>query len=317
MSTDRDPPPHTLSGGDDWNAAHRAVADAYFPHELTDLGGRGAVDLSLRTVELGGVTIGRLSWGTDVAIACDYPGAFEVNVPISGELHSRHSEAEVCSTPGRATVFAADRPSLITRWTADCEVLGVKFDADYLAQEADRVHVGAPRGLVLPDQVDIADDAGRSWLGLITAIAAQQRQPVDLLANPLVGPHLADAVTAAFLLAVAPEPADAARPLRPRTVKRVLDALNADPAHPWTLAEMAALAQTSIRRLQEAFAEYVGTSPTATLREIRLDNAHKDIRDEYGTVSEVAARWGFSSASRFAAAYRRRYGAAPSAARRG
>jgi len=33
-------------------------------------------------------------------------------------------------------------------------------------------------------------------------------------------------------------------------------------------------------------------------------------------VGDVAARWGFSSASRFAAAHRRRYGTAPSALRR-
>lgn len=297
----------------DWDAAHRAVADAYFPHELTDLDGTGDVALSLRTVELGGVTIGRLTWGTDVAITCAYPGAYEVNIPMSGRLHSRHETREVVSTPGRATVFAADRESQITRWTADCDVIGVKFDADHLEREADRIHVGAVRRrLVLPDQIDVATDAGRSWLELVAALSAQHREPVDLLANPLVGPQLAGAVTAAFLLTVAPDPVDAAHPLRPRTVKRVLDALHADPARPWTLAEMAALAQTSVRRLQEAFTEYVGATPTAALRDIRLAHAHNDIESGAGTISDIAARWGFSNASRFAAAYRRRYGDRPS-----
>ncbi|MFP5070229.1 helix-turn-helix domain-containing protein [Pseudonocardia nantongensis] len=42
-----------------------------------------------------------------------------------------------------------------------------------------------------------------------------------------------------------------------------------------------------------------------------------DIEGDTGlSVSEIAARWGFSSASRFAAAYRRRYGHPPSLARR-
>lgn len=75
---------------------------------------------------------------------------------------------------------------------------------------------------------------------------------------------------------------------------------------------MAALAQTSVRRLQEAFAEYVGATPTAALRDIRLAHAHNDIESGAGTISDIAARWGFSSASRFAAAYRRRYGHRPS-----
>ncbi|MEP9414312.1 AraC family transcriptional regulator [Gordonia sp. VNQ95] len=306
----------------DWDSAHRAVAAAYFPHELTDPDGDGKVDLSLQTVELGAVTIGRLSWGTDVAIECAYPGAYEVNIPLSGRLHSRSRASrgdvtDIVSTPGRGTVFTAGRPSLISRWTADCDVIGVKFDAAHLEREADRVHAARSRGrLVLPEQVDLRTDEGRSWLNLVTALSAQQREPVDLLANPLVGPQLATAVTAAFLLMVGPEPVDAARPLRPRTVKRVLDALEADPAHPWTLAEMAAQAPTSVRRLQEAFAEHLGASPTVALRDIRLARAHRDVEAGAGTVSDIAARWGFSSASRFAAAYRRRYGRPPSTALR-
>ncbi len=40
------------------------------------------------------------------------------------------------------------------------------------------------------------------------------------------------------------------------------------------------------------------------------------VADPTRTVSDVAATWGFSSVSRFAAAYRRRYGRSPSEARR-
>ncbi|WLP89989.1 AraC family transcriptional regulator [Gordonia sp. NB41Y] len=304
----------------DWDGAHRAVAEAYFPHELTGLDGSEELDLSLRTVELGPVTIGRLSWGADVSIACEYPGAYEVNIPLSGRLHSTGEAGEIVSVPGTATVFAAGRASLISRWTADCEVLGVKFDADHLEREAERIHARPAAGrLSLPAQVDVADPAGKSWVSLIEALTARRcepGEPSDVLANPLVGPQIASAVTVAFLLAVDPEPVDATRALRPRTVKRVLDAIEADPTRAWTLAEMAGLAQTSVRRLQEAFAEYVGASPTATLRDIRLARAHADIEAGVATVSDVAARWGFSSASRFAAAYRRRYGQSPSQARR-
>jgi AraC-like DNA-binding protein len=46
---------------------------------------------------------------------------------------------------------------------------------------------------------------------------------------------------------------------------------------------------------------------------VRLRRADADLAaDPDATLSDVAARWGFSSASRFAAAYRRRYGHPPS-----
>jgi AraC-like DNA-binding protein len=297
----------------DWETAHRAVEQAYFPHELTVLTTPDLLELNLQTVDLGPVTIGRLNWGTDVSIACDYPGAYEINIPVSGSLDSRSGSARTVSEQGQATVFTADRPSLITRWSADCQVVGVKFDAEYLEREADRVRATALRSpLALPDQLDLSGPDEQAWFALVRALSAQLRVPADLLSNPLVGPQLASAVSSAFILAVSPE--EAGTGLRPRMVKRVLDAMHDDPARNWSLADMAELGGCSLRRLQEGFAEHVGASPTQTLRDIRLNRAHAELISPHnaGTVTEIAARWGFSSASRFASAYRRRYGMPPS-----
>ncbi|WP_439030977.1 AraC family transcriptional regulator [Gordonia terrae] len=301
----------------DWETAHRAVEEVYFPHELTALSAPDRLELMLQTVELGPVTIGRLNWGTDVSIACDYPGAYEVNIPIRGVLDSRAGSVRTTSEQGKATVFTAGRPSVITRWSADCDVVGVKFDAEYLEREADRVRASALRStLVLPDQIDLSGRDQQAWFALVRALSAQIREPADLLSNPLVGPQLASAISSAFLLAVSPP--DAGTGLRPRTVKRVLDALHDDPGRDWRLADMAELGGTSLRRLQEGFAEHVGSSPTRALQDIRLDRAHTELTspDSVSTVSEVAARWGFSSPSRFASAYRKRYGVPPSQDRR-
>ncbi|MFE5708160.1 AraC family transcriptional regulator, partial [Rhodococcus koreensis] len=114
----------TITETRDWDAASRAVAGAYFPHTLTDLSSGGAMTLSMRTVDFGPVTLGRLGWGADVSIECDYPGAYEVNIPLSGSLESRSPGGTVVSRPGQATVFRADEPTLITRWSGDCSVLG-------------------------------------------------------------------------------------------------------------------------------------------------------------------------------------------------
>jgi AraC-like DNA-binding protein len=305
------------SGPSDWGQASRVVAEAYFPHELRLVRGASQPRLTLRTIDLGPVLIGHVGWGADVAVECDYPGAYEVNMPLTGHLESRGRHSPVTSVPGQATVFRADTPSLISHWDATCTVLGVKFDGAWLEREAERV-LGADRAttrVTLPDQLDLNSGQGLAWRQLVTGLSAHLRSPDLFGDSSLVRDQLAGALTAGFLLTGCPP--DGRGAAQPRTVKRVVDALREDPARPWTAGEMAALAGTSVRRLQEGFRQWLDCTPTEYLVDVRLRRAHADLlTGPAPTVSDVAARWGFSSASRFAAAYRRKYGCSPSEARR-
>ena len=123
----------------DWDEARHAVAAAYFPHELTELSGGRPPALAMRTFDLGPLTIGRLGWGVDVAIDCDYPEAYEVNLPLSGRLESRHGRDVVVSRRGEGTIFPANAATPITLWSGECTVVGVKFDRAHLEREAERV----------------------------------------------------------------------------------------------------------------------------------------------------------------------------------
>jgi transcriptional regulator GlxA family with amidase domain len=83
------------------------------------------------------------------------------------------------------------------------------------------------------------------------------------------------------------------------------------------VADMAVLGSTTVRRLQEGFQEWIGCSPMEHLTTVRLQRAKADLESRTShSVSDVAANWGFSSPSRFAAAFRRRYGLSPSEFRR-
>lgn len=301
----------------DWGQASREVAEAYFPHELRHLGGAHEPRLTLRTLDLGPVLIGHVGWGADVAIECDYPAAYEVNMPLTGHLESRGRHGTVTSVPGQGTVFRADTPSLISHWDASCTVLGVKFSRTWLEQEAERV-LGSDRVTVrdvVADQIELGGGRGRAWQQLVTGLAAHLREPQLFGECEVVRHQLAGALAAGLVLTFAPDEGGAA--VQPRMIRQVTDRLHDDPGRAWTAGEMAALAGTSVRRLQEGFRRWLGCTPTTYLRDLRLQRAHADLlADPAPTVSDVAARWGFSSASRFAAAYRQRYGVPPSAGRR-
>jgi AraC-like DNA-binding protein len=302
----------------DWSQASREVAEAYFPHELRPLSGGRDPRLTLRTLDLGPVLIGHVGWGADVRIECDYPGAYEVNLPLTGHLESRGRHGLVTSVSGLGTIFRADTPSLISHWDATCTVLGVKFDSAWLDREAEKV-LGDDRVTLrggLPDQLDLTEGKGRAWRQLVASMVAHLHDPGLFGDHDPVRDQLAGAVAASFLMAGCPE-AGSGSPPRPRAIARVVDQLHDDPARAWTVGDMAAVAGTSVRRLQEGFQRSLGCSPREYLLQIRLRRANADLTgDPASTISEVAARWGFSSASRFAAAYRRHYGITPAEARR-
>ncbi|MGY1710312.1 helix-turn-helix domain-containing protein [Geodermatophilus sp. SYSU D00758] len=66
--------------------------------------------------------------------------------------------------------------------------------------------------------------------------------------------------------------------------------------------------------MQLAFRRHRNTTPTAYLRQVRLAQAHRELRDatpgDGVTVTAVAARWGFTP-SRFTERYRAAYGVLP------
>ncbi|MFT3720436.1 helix-turn-helix domain-containing protein [Pseudorhodoferax sp.] len=99
-----------------------------------------------------------------------------------------------------------------------------------------------------------------------------------------------------------------------RAIDRVCDRLMQDLSQRATLTDMAIWGHMSIRALQYAFQSRFGMSPSDWLAEQRLAAARERLRKgEFGSIALLAQECGFSTASRFSAAYRARYGELPSA----
>ncbi|GAA4481344.1 hypothetical protein GCM10023094_29340 [Rhodococcus olei] len=290
------------------------VSAAYYPHTLTRLSRDSTAGLVVGRATLGPIRLARIGWGADVTVESEHPGGYGVNIPLSGHLGSVIRGVDVVSAVGQATICPPDTTTHIDRWDRGCQILGVGIGIDHL--DAHLVRVAEPGGR-LPLQLDLRTPEGASWLRLVHSLAEQLTTDSGLLRNDLVAGQLAGAVTTALILAAAP-PAEAAAP-RPRIVKRVLDALHADPGRMWTAVDMAECAGVGVRRLQEGFRKYVGRSPSECLLDIRLERAHRELlaADGHCTVTDIAKRWGFTHTGRFAAAYRNKYGTSPSQSLRG
>lgn len=100
---------------------------------------------------------------------------------------------------------------------------------------------------------------------------------------------------------------------------RVAAAVRAMEEHieePLTIAQVAAAAGVSLRRLQTLFMETLKVTPQAYYQALRLNLARRTLIETRQSVAEIAAACGFNSASVFTRAYRSQYGESPSGTRR-
>ncbi|MFF0436685.1 AraC family transcriptional regulator [Streptomyces sp. NPDC004327] len=279
------------------------------------------------TVGLGPLMIGDLSCGADVRMRFGELGAFHINAPLSGtmELRQGGSGRRLVATADEAVLLDPSGDTFLDRWSGDCRVLSVKIGAEALEERLEAL-LGRPPGgrLGFGGGLDITRGPGLSWVTFARQVAAGALAGDGLATHELVARPLQEALLNGLLLAAdhpwREELDRPAGPARPAPVKRVMEAVRARPEHPFTTTELAALARVSVRRLQESFRQYVGMSPMAFVREVRLERVHEELRtgDPDGmAVGDVAWRWGFTHPGRFAAQYRARFGEPPSRTLRG
>ena len=101
------------------------------------------------------------------------------------------------------------------------------------------------------------------------------------------------------------------RALADRHVGAALRAFHADPAHPWTVAELAAVAALSRATFARRFTEQLGVAPLAYLTDWRMALAAERLRATDDGLAGIAEAVGYTSEFSFAAAFKRRFGIAP------
>ena len=104
----------------------------------------------------------------------------------------------------------------------------------------------------------------------------------------------------------------------PGNVKRAEEFMRTNTGAPLTIVEIAQAAGCSVRALQVAFQQFRGRTPTAALRQIRIEEARAEMlrNGRAESIARIAAGHGFSNPSRFAQLFRRTYGTYPSEALR-
>ena len=272
----------------------------------------------LRAGRLNQVTIGLVRFGSEAMLDGGVLGAYRVNVPLSGSVASACGPRRTVATPIRAAVFTPREHAVLPLWRGDASQIWIKIEKAALEAELEAL-LGHP---IVGDvrfelAMDLTTPHAQSWLSVLRLILCELDRPGSLLEHSKSHrDHLEKLLISGLLQTQAHDHLDELLrphpPARPRTVKRVVDLIEASPEVNYTVADLARHAGVGARRLQIAFHESLNTSPTGYLRNAKLARARADLLAGEETVMSVAYRWGFNHPGRFSTTYRRKYGESPS-----
>jgi AraC-like DNA-binding protein len=104
--------------------------------------------------------------------------------------------------------------------------------------------------------------------------------------------------------------------LRDRFVGRALSLLHSQPAHAWTVDELARKVGLSRSALAQRFSDFLGQPPMQYLARWRLQIAAQQLRDGEKSLADVAEHVGYDSEAAFNRAFKREFGMPPASWRR-
>jgi AraC-like DNA-binding protein len=294
---------------DDLDEARDICGDHLYPRTLRLVDPPARLAARFSFLHMGSLTVADVRYGAAIAGECGELGSYHVNVPLAGWFTAYHGGREIRGTTGRAGVYRPDSRNVLRHSSADCHLLAVKVETAVLeGQLAAFLDVPIRGPLRLAGELDVCAAPGRGCADLIRVIGAEITNPSGLVYQPIVAAPLEECLLMSLLYSVDHQYSSELHRTDERSagrrIARAVEAIHGDPERPYTIAGLAQIADLNPRCLRFEFH-----------RQVRLARAHADLLaagPDETTVAEVARRWGFPSAGRFATHYRARFGVPPS-----
>lgn len=274
--------------------------------------------MGLRAYAAGDLTIGLLEYRSPVRLStAPFGESYQVNIPLVGRVAMTYGGDRIEVTAGVGGIHGPERETQVEGWGEPARILGIKIPTSTMQGSLEALLGRAPEEPVAFDgTVDLTSGAGQVWKGAVQLLARGLTMEGSLLLNPLVAQPAAESLVRGLLLAArhsySAELTGEVGAVGPDYVRAALRVIRLRAAEPLTVEDIARQVHVSVRSLQAAFREHLGTTPMHALRDERLDRVRDELLATGAPVATTAARWGFGHAGRFAGHYAQRFGESPS-----
>jgi len=302
--------------------AHGYLQTTYVEHSVRLSGSPELFRFRHHITDGGNFFVARYEHSMNCQVDTDPFGYLLIGQMLGGRLRLRAGREELIPAMGEMFLLDPSAPMRIHWEDFRAGLVRLELDlvqrvaAEATGHAAAEVHFGLSRA--------VSAERARHWRELVRYLTHDFCRNQVAYNSPLIYSHTMR-LLAATVLETFPNTTMSIDPTRPggadaSAVRRAVAYIEEHAAAPIGLTEIAAAARLGTRALQEAFRRHLDTTPSAYLRQVRLERAHIDLQaadpTAGTTVAEVATRWGFAHHGRFAALYQSQYGRSPSHALR-
>lgn len=281
---------------------------------------RSAFEGKLVRTELAGISFNQLIYGTELEVCVDGigPDKFLLEVPLSGVSVTRSGSRKVVSDKRVGCILSSNSP-FSSEWSPDCQKILITIDRNKVEKQLSCL-IGQAlwRPLIFDMEVRFFSGTAHTLRGLIDIMIAE----AGMLSSQPERSSLHHALEASFLSALLlNQPHNYSDALRnpqrsaaaPWYIRRTEEFIRQHAGEKVSLTEIADSVGVHPRTLQLGFQKFRGVSPMEYLRDCRLERVNELIEAAggKGKVGEFARAVGFRDMSKFARAYRNRFGCAP------
>ncbi len=301
--------------------ASAVAARVYHEHRLTILGDHRSFVMSLDAASLGPITLGWLSYDTEIRVDAEpQVDAYQINLISAGQTRAYCGSHQIVATSKTGMIFRPDRPTGFAGWRSPGQMLTIKIERQALEDELEQLlHRPVTGPIPFALALDLSRRGAADWKQLVSTLAKALFDPESLFRQPIMTAPLVHAMLSGLLLTadhdLRAQLDAAARSIGPTTVRRAHEYIEQHAHEPLTVAQVASWAGVSIRALQQGFRRSLGATPHQIIQHTRLERAHHDLVNsgtDEATVAGIGVKWGFPHAGRFAALYHARYKTYPS-----
>jgi AraC-like DNA-binding protein len=270
----------------------------------------------------GGVTVCQMSYGSEVSThRAGHERYVGILVPTAGHIEVFRRGQGHTASAGRSLAVLTPGEPVDMRWAAGSEVFSLRADTTALqsALKAIAPHADDRPLRFRTPVLDLRSGVGVYGAARLLADVFSQYQSTAEISHRIIH-MLADQALSAVLLSLENNHSDEirrrAQPSSSATVNAAIELIDTEACATYSIPDLARHCGVTVRGLELGFHRALGITPNAFLHRSRLEKAHRDLQaadtGDGVTVTQVAGRWGFGHAGRFAAQYFDVYRAMPS-----
>lgn len=260
------------------------------------------------------VTLSSLSYGAGIRIRpIEREPVMLVQMPSAGNAVARFRDAHVAINRGSHAILDV-RHMQDAAFDEDFDMLVLRIQVPRLMLHLENLLGRKPRhDLRFAGSVTEESSQWQEW-GLVyqSLLALNACDSADISSRVMA--PLEDMILSTLLVVLPNNYSDdingVTLSIAPKHVRRAESYIRDTTATP-SVADVAAHVGVSVRALFEGFKTFRKVTPGEFIRNVRLDNARRDLLAGKGTVTEIALNCGYAHAGHFAGRYRERFGELP------